>query len=210
MDRNLKVSVFEVYREHAVLFPDRPQHIRYSLHLELRQRDKAIDSQQIDDRPPGTTGCRTLDWASPQVPELPSGASWRPPSEVTEHKPTPGSKTEAPEAPATQVGSDGTTPCSHPEVPLQSNLRRRRTARHTKANRERLLPAAMKEARNLQNFFPFRQREEKEEALKDDDTEEEDRKNALEEEPKSCLDCCCCGRCCWRDCCEKCSFLPFC
>ena len=47
---------------------------------------------------------------------------------------------------------------------------------HTNADRVHLPPAAVREVRNLQNFFPSLRREEEEEALEDDDAEEEDEK----------------------------------
>ena len=136
-----------------------------------------------------------------------TGLVHRPPPQVPECEPTPRSKKEAPEFPVTQVGGDGTALCSHPGAPEQSTHRRRRTARNANADRVCLPPVAVRGVRNLQNFFPFLRREEEEEALEDDDEEEADWKDFPEEDPKDRLDCSCC---CWRDCCEKCSFLPLC
>ena len=94
----------------------------------------------------------------------------------------------APGVPATQVGGDGKGPCSPAGKPLQSMRRHCKTAND---DLERLPPAAAREARNLQNFFPFLRREEEEEALEDDDIEEEDRKEEAVEDPNDRLDCYC-------------------
>ena len=122
MNRNLEVGLLEVYQEHPVPLSDRPQHRCYGFHLELCQRDKVVESRQINDGPPAppspspseTVSCRNPDQAGPQVPESPSGESWRPPTEVILPEPIPGSRTETPEGPATQVGDDERVLCNHP------------------------------------------------------------------------------------------------
>ena len=55
-------------------------------------------------------------------------------------------------------------PSSHRGPPLQATHQHRRTARHVKVDRVRLPPAAVRKARNPQNFLPFPRRK-KEEAL---------------------------------------------
>ena len=72
---------------------------------------------------------------------------------------------ETPEGPAIQMGGDGTGPDSHAEAPQQSTPQHWRTARHATTTQVRLPPAAVREARNFQNFFPLPLQEEEEEAL---------------------------------------------
>ena len=77
--------------------------------------------------------------------------------------------TGTPEGFATQAGSDGMAPDSHDGAPGQYTPRQRRTAGHTSAAWVHLPPAAVREARNFQNFFPPPLQEEEEEALEPED-----------------------------------------
>ena len=143
-------------------------------------------------RPPVTFSTRNRQLknpgpAGPQAPEYPTRATWRSPSTAPKHEPTPGSMTEAPEAPVTQVGGDRTALCSHLGETLHSTCQCWRTARHVNADRVRLSPVVVREARNIQNFFPFPQTKRKK-LLKDDDAEEEDHKDVPQEEPEDRLD----------------------
>ena len=90
-------------------------------------------------------------------------------------------------------------------VPRQSTPRCQRTAKHANAARAHLSPAVVREAKNLQNFFPLPQRAEEEEVLEPNEEDEaENRKEDLpDEETDRHLGCCCC----WWECCEKCRFF---
>ena len=81
--------------------------------------------------------------------------------------------TTSPWKPATQVGGGGTGHSSHPGGLQLSNRLHLMIARHSSAWSERLSPAAAREVRYSQNFFPFPQWEEEEEALEDDDLAED-------------------------------------
>ena len=78
----------------------------------------------------------------------------------------------------------------HTGEPQPSKHQHRVIARHANADSARLPPAAAREARNLQNFFPF-PRQEEEEALEDDNIEEEERNGKPADDPVGFLDCCC-------------------
>ena len=86
------------------------------------------------------------------------------------------------------MGGDGTEYGISAGEPQPSIRRRRITSRHASADLERLPPAAVREARNLQNFFPFPWWEEEKEALEDDNVEEEDQKDYQDEDPVDILD----------------------
>ena len=93
-------------------------------HLELCQRDEAMEIQQIDDTLPTPVTFSTRNSrlenpgpAGPQDLEHLLGVSWRPPPVKLGHEPTLGSKTEAPEIPETQMGVDGTAPYDHLRAP---------------------------------------------------------------------------------------------
>ena len=138
---------------------------------------------------PGTADCKTLDPVGPWVPMLPSVAFWSLSPEELAHNKTPEHRTTAPGVPATQVVGDGTG-AGIPAGGLQPSIRQRRiTARHANADLECLPPAAVREVRNLQNFFPFPPREEEEEALEDDYVKEESRKEDPDEDHADLLGC---------------------
>ena len=79
-------------------------------------------------------------------------------------EPTPESKTTASREPTTQVGGGETVPGNRPRGLQPSKRRRHIIPRHANADSECLPPAAVREARYLQNFFPFPLREEEKEA----------------------------------------------
>ena len=89
-------------------------------------------------------------------------------------EPTPGNKIEALRA------------------PRQSAPRRQRTAKHANAARVHLPPAAVREARNLQSFFPLPRRTEEEAVLEPDEEDEaENQKEDLPDgKPYGLLSCC--------------------
>ena len=99
----------------------------------------------------------------------------------------------------TQVAGDETVLSNHLRAPRQSTRWHRRTAKQAKAARVHFPHAAVREARNLQNFFPFPQREEEEEAMEDDEEEEtaEQKEDFPEDGSEDHLDCC------YRNGCEK-------
>ena len=175
MDGNLEVGVLEVYQEHPDPLPDRPQDRHHRFHPELRQCHEATEGRQIEGRA-----------FSPKSP----------PPEEQAHELTQGHKTEVPGAPAKQVEGDGMGPCNPNGAARQSTPRCRRTAKHSDAAQVYLPPAAVREARNLQNFFPLPRRAKDEEVLQmDEEVEAVGRKeNLLGEETIRRLGCCCC---CW-------------
>ena len=156
---------------------------------------------------PGTDDCNIQDPTGSWAPLLPSKASWRPSPGGLTPEPTPECRMTAPEEPATQVG-DSKKVCGIHPVGLQlSKLWRRIIPRHTSADWACLPPEAVREARNLQNFFPFPWQEEEEEALEDDDIEEEEQNDDPADDPVGFLDCCCWERCCWWGVAEKWAFF---
>ena len=64
----------------------------------------------------------------------------------------------------------------------------RMIAKHANVCSENLPPAAAREVRNLQNFFPFPWRKEEEEALEDDDLAADCRKDDPDVDPVGFLD----------------------
>ena len=69
------------------------------------------------------------------------------------------------EVPATQVGGDETEPSNPNGAPRQSTPRRRRRTKNSSAVQVHLPPAAVREATELQNFFPLSRQAEKEDVL---------------------------------------------
>ena len=173
----------EVYREHPVPLPKRPQDRRHRLHLELRQCHEAGEDRQIDNGPPAPshflhqeraaveTRTRLVNNLQSPLLEHHLDLLWK--SKSTEL--TPGYKMEVPRVSAIQVGGDGMEPGNPNGAPQQSTSWRRRTA-----NTPSTPPAAVREARNLQNFFPLPRRAEEEEVSEQDERNEtEDQKKRL-------------------------------
>ena len=112
--------------------------------------------------------------------------------------------TGIPKCRATQVGGEGMRPDSHYGAPRQSTPWCRRTARHASAVRVHLPPAAVREARNFQSFFPLPLQEEEEEALgTEDEPKDEGCPEDFLEVGKEGHFAVCCSRVDW----EKCSCL---
>ena len=98
----------------------------------------------------------------------------RPPPSEQELSLTPKHMTETPEVPETQVGGGGTEPSNSDGVSPLSIPWHSRTVRHSNAERVHLPLAAVREARNLQNFFPFPRREEEKETLEPEEGADDD------------------------------------
>ena len=164
MNGNLEVGIFEVYQELPVPLPDRPQDQCHCLHLKLSQQGEANEGRQIDNWPPDP---RHLLHKEEMAVEALAGLVNNLQHALLDHLvdllpkepvfiPTLENKTKVPEAPATKVGHDGMAPYSHNGA-QQSTPWCLRTAKHTNAARVHFPPAAVREAGNLQNFFPLPQ-----------------------------------------------------